>query len=61
MLLDRGRLHGGALTITGKTVAETLANVPAEPPAGQDVIHPWSKPLYAQGHLAILRGNLAAE
>jgi dihydroxy-acid dehydratase len=61
MLLDRGLLHGGALTITGQTVAETLAGVPAEPPAGQDVIRPWSQPLYAHGHLAILRGNLASE
>ena len=61
MLLDHGLLHGDALTITGKTVAETLAGVPAEPPAGQDVIRPWTKPLYAQGHLAILRGNLATE
>ena len=61
MLLDHGLLHGDALTITGRTIAETLAGVPSEPPAGQDVIRPWSKPLYAQGHLAILRGNLATE
>jgi dihydroxy-acid dehydratase len=61
MLLDRGLVHGGALTITGKTVAETLAEVPSEPPTGQDVIRPWSKPLYPHGHLAILRGNLATE
>jgi dihydroxy-acid dehydratase len=61
MLLDRGLLHGGALTITGRTVAQTLADVPSEPPAGQEVIRPWSRPLYAQGHLAILRGNLATE
>ena len=61
MLLDHGLLHGDALTITGKTVAETLAGVPAEPPAGQEVIRPWAKPLYAQGHLAILRGNLATD
>jgi dihydroxy-acid dehydratase len=61
MLLDHGLLHGGALTITGKTVAETLAGVPAEPAVGQDVIRPWSRPLYPQGHLAILRGNLATE
>ena len=61
LLLDHGLLHGGALTITGRTVAEELADVPSEPPAGQDVIRPWSKPVYASGHLAILRGNLAAE
>ena len=61
MLLDHGLLHGGALTITGRTVAQNLAAVPAEPSAGQDVIRPWAKPMYAQGHLAILRGNLATE
>jgi dihydroxy-acid dehydratase len=61
MLLAHGLLHGGALTITGKTVAETLAHLPAEPRADQDVIRPWGKPLYAQGHLAVLRGNLAPE
>jgi dihydroxy-acid dehydratase len=61
MLLSHGLLHGDALTITGKTVAETLADVPATPPAGQDVIRPFNEPLYAQGHLAILKGNLAEE
>jgi dihydroxy-acid dehydratase len=61
MLLEHGLLHGDALTITGKTVAETLAGVPTEPPAGQEVIRPWAKPLDAQGHLAILRGNLATD
>ena len=61
MLLTHDRLHGDALTITGQTVAELLANVPAEPRADQDVIRPWNKPLYSQGHLAILRGNLATE
>jgi dihydroxy-acid dehydratase len=61
MLLVNGRLHGYALTITGKTVAESLEGVPAEPPTNQDVIRPWSRPLYPQGHLAILRGNLATE
>jgi len=61
MLLAHGLLHGGALTIAGKTVGETLAAVPDEPPSGQDVIRPFAKPLYPQGHLAILRGNLATE
>jgi dihydroxy-acid dehydratase len=61
MLLDHGLIHGDALTITGQTIAEVLAKVPAEPPAGQDVIHQWKNPMYAQGHLAILRGNLATE
>jgi dihydroxy-acid dehydratase len=61
VLLEHGVLHGQAPTITGRTIAETLASVPKDPPAGQDVIRRWSKPLYAQGHLAILRGNLARE
>ena len=61
MLLAHGLLHGDALTITGQTIAETLADVPDEPRADQDVIRPWDEPLYAQGHLAILRGNLAPE
>jgi dihydroxy-acid dehydratase len=61
MLLANGLLHGDALTITGRTVAETLADVPAEPSRNQDVIRPFDRPLYAQGHLAVLRGNLATE
>ncbi|HWA59168.1 MAG TPA: dihydroxy-acid dehydratase [Gemmatimonadales bacterium] len=61
MLLEHGLLHGDCLTITGQTIAELLRDVPAEPPAGQDVIRPWSSPMYPQGHLAILRGNLATE
>ncbi|EIT70366.1 MULTISPECIES: dihydroxy-acid dehydratase [Hydrocarboniphaga] len=59
MLLVNGLLHGDCLTITGKTMAEELANVPDAPRADQDVIRPFDKPLYAQGHLAILKGNLA--
>jgi dihydroxy-acid dehydratase len=61
MLLDHGLLHGDALTITGKTIAETLAAVSGTPPEGQDVVRPWDAPVYAEGHLAILRGNLAEE
>jgi dihydroxy-acid dehydratase len=61
MLLAHGLLHGDCVTITGRTLAEELAHIPAEPRADQDVIRPWSKPMYAQGHLAILRGNLATE
>ena len=61
MLLNAGLLHGNALTISGQTIGETLASVPDAPPAGQDVIRPFDTPLYAQGHLAILRGNLAEE
>jgi len=61
MLLAHGLLHGDCLTITGKTMADELAKVPAEPRKDQDVIRPWSNPMYAQGHLAILKGNLAPE
>ena len=61
MLLAHGRLHGEALTMSGRTVAEVLAAVPDSPRADQDVIRPWERPLYARGHLAILRGNLATE
>jgi dihydroxy-acid dehydratase len=61
MLLAHGLLDGDALTITGKTIAETLADVADTPPAGQDVIRPFDDPVYAQGHLAILKGNLAQE
>src|SRR2546422_2375602 len=61
MLLIHDRLHGDALTISGQTVAEVLKEVPEEPRADQDVIHPWANPIYPQGHLAILRGNLATE
>jgi dihydroxy-acid dehydratase len=61
MLLDHGVLHGDALTITGQTVAEVLKNVPSQPRKDQDVIHPWENPVYPEGHLAILRGNLAPE
>jgi dihydroxy-acid dehydratase len=61
MLLVNGLLHGDCMTITGKTMAEMLAGVPDEPRKDQDVIRPFSNPLYAQGHLAILKGNLAPE
>jgi dihydroxy-acid dehydratase len=61
MLLAHGLLHGDCLTITGQTIAEVLKDVPEAPRADQDVIRPWSNPMYAEGHLAILRGNLAPE
>jgi dihydroxy-acid dehydratase len=61
ILLTHGVLHGDALTITGETITETLAKVPPAPRADQEVIRPWSRPLYPQGHLAIMRGNLATE
>ncbi|TLY46228.1 MAG: dihydroxy-acid dehydratase, partial [Gemmatimonadetes bacterium] len=61
ILLVHGVLHGSALSITGETIAEVLRHVPDTPRAGQEVIRPWDRPLYPQGHLAILRGNLASE
>jgi len=61
MLLKAGLLHGDCVTITGRTMAEELAGVPDAPRADQDVIRPMEAPMYAQGHLAILRGNLSPE
>jgi dihydroxy-acid dehydratase len=61
ILLANGALHGECMTIHGKTMAEMLKDIPAEPRRDQDVIRPWAKPIYKQGHLAILRGNLAPE
>ena len=61
LLLDAGLLHGDCRNVEGRTLREILAEVPSEPPAGQDVIRPLSNPLYAKGHLAILKGNLASE
>lgn len=59
ILLNAGLLHGDCLTITGRTIAEELAHVPDAPPADQNIIRPIDKALYKEGHLAILRGNLA--
>ncbi len=61
ILLAHGVLHGEALSITGQTIAEVLRDVPEAPRKDQEVIRPWDRPLYRQGHLAILRGNLATE
>jgi dihydroxy-acid dehydratase len=61
MLLKHGLLHGDCLTITGKTMAQELEKVPDSPRKDQDVIRQFDKPVYSQGHLAILRGNLAPE
>jgi dihydroxy-acid dehydratase len=61
MLLDRGLLHGDCMTITGRSIGDELAAIPPEPRADQEVIRPWSSPMYAHGHLAILKGNLAPE
>ncbi|WP_064572662.1 dihydroxy-acid dehydratase [Cupriavidus gilardii] len=61
ILLNAGLLHGDCLTITGRTLAEELEHVPDQPRADQDVILPIDKALYKEGHLAILKGNLAEE
>jgi dihydroxy-acid dehydratase len=61
MLLGAGLIDGSCLTVTGATLAEQLAEVPDEPPSAQDVVRPMAAPIYAQGHLAILRGNLAPD
>jgi len=61
MLLAHGLLHGDCLTITGRTMAEELKDVPEAPRRDQDVIRPWANPLHPHGHLAILKGNLAPE
>ncbi|HLP89546.1 MAG TPA: dihydroxy-acid dehydratase [Nostocaceae cyanobacterium] len=61
MLLVHDLLHGDCITITGQTIAEVLADIPSEPSPNQDVIRPWNNPMYSQGHLAILKGNLATE
>nr|WP_315225790.1 dihydroxy-acid dehydratase [uncultured Limnohabitans sp.] len=60
-LLTAGLLDGSCMTITGKTVAENLKDIPDAPRADQDVIRPISNPMYAEGHLAILKGNLSPE
>jgi dihydroxy-acid dehydratase len=61
ILLEHKVIHGDALTIEGKTIAERLEKIPAEPAKNQDVIRPWETPVYPSGHLTILKGNLASE
>ncbi|MEO8249714.1 MAG: dihydroxy-acid dehydratase [Burkholderiales bacterium] len=61
MLLKAGLLHGDCITITGETIEDVLKDVPDAPRADQDVIRPTDKPMYEQGHLAILKGNLSPE
>jgi dihydroxy-acid dehydratase len=61
MLLEHDLLNGDCLTVSGRTMAQELAVIPAEPRRDQQVIRPWEKPMYPHGHLAILRGNLAPE
>ncbi|WP_449219967.1 dihydroxy-acid dehydratase [Tistrella mobilis] len=59
ILLNAGLIHGDCMTITGRTLAEELEHVPDEPRADQEVIRPINRPIYDEGHLAILKGNLA--
>ncbi|GAA4158586.1 dihydroxy-acid dehydratase [Shinella sp. AETb1-6] len=59
LLLNAELVDGNCLTVTGRTLGEELAAVPDTPPADQEVIRPLDRPLYREGHLAILRGNLA--
>ncbi|WP_175719378.1 dihydroxy-acid dehydratase [Burkholderia anthina] len=61
ILLDAGLLHGDCITITGRTIAEELKDVPGVPRADQNVIFPIDRALYKEGHLAILKGNLAED
>ncbi|KML48403.1 dihydroxy-acid dehydratase [Burkholderia cepacia] len=61
ILLDAGLLHGDCMTITGRTIADELKDVPSVPRADQDVIFPIDHALYKEGHLAILKGNLAED
>ncbi|MCA3783162.1 MAG: dihydroxy-acid dehydratase [Burkholderia sp.] len=61
ILLDAGLLHGDCMTITGRTIADELKDVPSVPRADQDVIYPVDRALYKEGHLAILKGNLAED
>src|SRR5215468_1698702 len=61
ILLDNGVLHGECMTIHGKTIGDMLKKVPSKPRSDQDVIRPWSDPLYKQGHLVVLKGSLAPE
>lgn len=61
ILLEHDRLHGECITITGRTLAEELADVPSDPRDNQEVIRPWNRPMYNRGHLSILKGNLSPE
>lgn len=61
ILLVHGLLHGDCPTISGQTIAEVLKDIPEQPRADQNVIRTWDNPVYEQGHLAILKGNLSPE
>ena len=60
LLLEHDALHGDCMTVTGRTLAENLGDLPGLTD-GQDVIRPWSDPIKATGHISILRGSLAPE
>ncbi|MCX7631675.1 MAG: dihydroxy-acid dehydratase, partial [Geminicoccaceae bacterium] len=60
-LLDAGLLHGDCLTVTGRTLAENLQNVPSIYSRPQKVVLPLNQPLHPTGHIVILKGNLAPE
>ena len=60
LLLEKGALHGDCMTVTGRTLAENLADLPGLAP-GQEVVRPWEDPLKPTGHITILRGSLAPE
>jgi len=61
ILLEHNRIDGDCITITGRTLAQELADMPAEPSSEQEVIRPWPNPVYDRGHLSILKGNLSTE
>ncbi len=61
ILLDHDSIDGDCMTVTGRTIAEELADVPSEPASDQEVIRAWPQPLYKEGHLSILKGNLSTE
>ncbi len=61
ILLEHDRIDGDCITITGRTIAQELSDVPSEPSRDQEVIRPWANALYNRGHLSILKGNLSTE
>src|SRR6202007_2380528 len=61
LLLENDRIHDDCITITWRTIAEELSDIPSEPSSDQEVIRPWTNPLYERGHLSILKGNLSTE
>lgn len=61
ILLDKGLLHGDCKTIYGKSIEEQLKEIPNKPKSGQNIIKPYEDPVAKEGHLVILKGNLAKE